>query len=395
MMFVFLCIVVLMSPIFSGNVRAEEQKLQSSKQSLEEKMIEAVIARKNVSGSEVSSIKKRIKVFKNRTEGKKWVFGSVVIVASKEEDAYPEGWLFFAKKDQDGWKVGLEGDSLFRELTGKAPNQVVSPHEKKGFLASKQLQAQTTSGRTSLQLPWSKDQSWIMTGGPHGWAGKDTEARSSLDLAGGDGVVRSSGSGAAYTMCGNTVGWVRVVHDNGYATDYYHLSTNIMPNGTRINAGDYIGKIGTTICAGGGANNPHVHFGLLFGGNRVSLEGKEIGGWVFGTGVQYQGYARHGSTVKYAGQSLYNYGILASNQGIVDSNGGTSVNLRSGPGTNYSITGSVSDGAIVTLVCTAQGTSHTGRYGTTNLWNKLSNGQWISDAFVYTGYATAVVPGCN
>ena len=70
-------------------------------------------------------------------------------------------------------------------------------------------------------------------------------------------------------------------------------------------------------------------------------------------------------------------------------------NLRSGPGTNYSVVGSVGGGVAVTIVCQKTGTSHTGPWGTTSLWDKLSTGKWISDAFVYTGSNGTVAPRCG
>jgi hypothetical protein len=72
-------------------------------------------------------------------------------------------------------------------------------------------------------------------------------------------------------------------------------------------------------------------------------------------------------------------------------------NLRSGPGTGYTVTGTINGGVAVTIVCQANGTSHTGPWGTTSLWNKLGGayaGKWISDAYVYTGSNGAVAPPC-
>lgn len=72
-------------------------------------------------------------------------------------------------------------------------------------------------------------------------------------------------------------------------------------------------------------------------------------------------------------------------------------NLRSGPGTGYGITGSVNGGVAVTIVCQTTGTTHTGPWGSTSLWNKLGGAyanQWISDAFVYTGTSGTVAPRC-
>ncbi|HEV2149414.1 MAG TPA: M12 family metallopeptidase [Longimicrobiaceae bacterium] len=72
-------------------------------------------------------------------------------------------------------------------------------------------------------------------------------------------------------------------------------------------------------------------------------------------------------------------------------------NLRAGPGTGYAITGSIGGGVSVSIVCQAYGTSHTGPWGTTSLWNKLGGayaGHWISDAYVYTGSNGMVAPAC-
>lgn len=75
---------------------------------------------------------------------------------------------------------------------------------------------------------------------------------------------------------------------------------------------------------------------------------------------------------------------------------GSSVNLRSGPGTGYSLAGSVMDGTGVSLTCYAYGTSVTGFDGAvTSVWDKLSSGAWISDGFVNTGSAAPVVPACS
>ena len=70
-------------------------------------------------------------------------------------------------------------------------------------------------------------------------------------------------------------------------------------------------------------------------------------------------------------------------------------NLRSGPGTNYSKVGSIGGSVRVSIVCQKAGTSHRGPWGTTSLWDKLSSGKWISDAFVYTGSDGRVAPRCS
>ncbi|WP_255300979.1 SH3 domain-containing protein [Bacillus thuringiensis] len=190
----------------------------------------------------------------------------------------------------------------------------------------------------------------------------------------------AAGDGIAYTMCSNNKGWIRIYHKNGYATDYYHLWNNIKSDGHPVQEGTFLGYTGTDVSCGGNASGRHLHFSLLQSNTRVSLQGKEIGGWVFFETSPYKGYAMHGSTVKYTGYSLYNYGKLLVNQGIVDANGEHAVNLRTGPGTNYSVIGSLNDGEIVTIACSTIGTRFTGRKGSTNRWNQLTSDYWMSDA---------------
>lgn len=80
-------------------------------------------------------------------------------------------------------------------------------------------------------------------------------------------------------------------------------------------------------------------------------------------------------------------------QGIVRTSGGP-LTVRSGPGTGNSAVGHAGNHANVIIECTARGTTVTGTYGTTNLWNRIGAGNWISDAYVDTGSSTPVAPAC-
>ena len=323
-----------------------------------------------------------------------WVFG-VAVQKTKEE---PRGWLFLAHLDarSDGreWTVALDTGPGFASMAQAAPEPVFSTQEKQLFTV--RIQA---GNNTELRLPWAVGQTWTMTGGPHGWAGTDTPY-SSLDLAGGDSIVRAAGGGNVYTMCadssngGTPGGWRRVYHPNGYTTDYYHLwNLTALGNGAAIGVGQALGRTGTNLCGGGAASGPHVHFGILSGTTRVAWHWRSAGQWVFWQGGAYGGYALHGSTVVFPGGGLYNYGALGGNQGIVDSNGGGSVNRRSGPGTGFPVVGSLADGQVVTISCWRNGSTHSGRWGATSVWNRLPDGTWFSDAFAYTGVNT-IGPNC-
>nr|WP_225837589.1 SH3 domain-containing protein [Streptomyces sp. NK08204] len=73
---------------------------------------------------------------------------------------------------------------------------------------------------------------------------------------------------------------------------------------------------------------------------------------------------------------------------------GVRLNIRSGPGTSYNIVGVLPEGAQVHIYCQSPGTTVTGPYGTTNIWDNISNGQYVSDAYVQTGTDGYVAPRC-
>lgn len=323
-----------------------------------------------------------------------WAFGTVVLVAPQVEDARPRDWLFVAELHQGRWQVALDGQADFAELASRAP--VVTAQEKRLFAEPDEAAEAKTGNaleadgetqangdwRTGMRLPWAVGQTWQMTGGPHAYdAGNGPW--SSVDLAGGDQVVRAVRGGVAYTPC---VGLTRIVHDRGYSTRYYHLISHPWFNGTSVGEGAFLGYTGREIGCGGAASARHVHFSLEQHSQFVNIAYHIIGKWVFmNGGSQYQGSALHGSQISYVGGNLYNYGVLGFTQGIVDADGGGSLNKRSGPGTGYSVVGSVADGATVSISCSAYGTSHSGRWGATSLWNRLTDGTWVSDAYLYTG----------
>ncbi|MEU2665076.1 peptidoglycan DD-metalloendopeptidase family protein [Micromonospora sp. NBC_01740] len=309
-----------------------------------------------------------------------WAFGTAVAVTTHEKDVHPTGAIFIARAEAGTWRVNFDGEAGFSELAAESP--LVNKQEKAVFARTPSTMQAGGDYRTGMALPFAVGQTWTLTSGPHGWGGYEAPY-SSIDLAGGDQVVRAARAGTAYTMC---TGWIRVIHDRGYSTDYYHLWSSISVNGAAVGQGAYLGYTGTDVTCGGAAYGRHVHFGLRQNSAYVGIAGHSIGKWEFANGAAaYQGGARHGSVWAGAGAGLYNYGALGFNQAVVDANGGGSVNKRSGPGTGYAVRGSVGDGTTVTVSCSANGTSHAGRYGTTALWNRLSDGTWVSDAYLASG----------
>lgn len=325
-----------------------------------------------------------------RAEGHQ-AYGTVVLVTPRNSDLLPRDWLFVAERAGAEWRVSLDGQPAFAELAARSG--VLTAEERTVFAAHDGRARATVNGdyRTGMRLPWAVGQSWSMLGGPHAYdAGSGPW--SSVDLAGGDQRVLAARGGLAYTPC---VGMIRVLHPDGYASRYYHLWNHPWANGLPVSEGTYLGDTGTETGCGGSARSRHVHFSLMYNGNFVGIANHIIGKWLFRNGsAQYGGSALHGSRSVPVGGQLYNYGVLGATQGIVDAFDDTSVNRRSGPGVGYAVVGSVADGATVSIACSANGTSHTGRWGTTSLWNRLTDGSWVSDAFVYTGLAGPVNGVC-
>jgi uncharacterized protein YraI len=80
--------------------------------------------------------------------------------------------------------------------------------------------------------------------------------------------------------------------------------------------------------------------------------------------------------------------------GTVDTTGAP-VTVRSAPSTTSTSVGSLADGAKVTITCQTYGTSVTGTFGTSTIWDKLSTGGYVSDAYVYTGTDGLAAPLCG
>ena len=241
--------------------------------------------------------------------GKGWAEGVAFISAPTDEHGGGEGWLYMAAYEEGAWTVGLEGDAEFAEQVSASP--LLDEKEREvfeGYVADRSNQPQDYTG---LQLPFPTGTSQLLSGGPHGWSGYDRPF-SAVDIYGGNGDVRAARSGTARSICN---GWTRIIHDNGYSTDYYHLR-NFQWRSGWVPTNAYLGEHGMTLCAGGSANGPHVHFAIRrydanLNGWYVPLNGNRIGGWWFWEGASaYYGYAYNTSHgYAYPGNWMYNFGI--------------------------------------------------------------------------------------
>ncbi|MFE1863318.1 SH3 domain-containing protein [Streptomyces anandii] len=74
---------------------------------------------------------------------------------------------------------------------------------------------------------------------------------------------------------------------------------------------------------------------------------------------------------------------------------GVNLNVRSGPGTAYPVVRTLSQGAKVPIYCQTPGTTVSGPYGTSNIWDNIGNGEYVADSYVYTGADGYVTSRCS
>jgi uncharacterized protein YraI len=73
---------------------------------------------------------------------------------------------------------------------------------------------------------------------------------------------------------------------------------------------------------------------------------------------------------------------------------GVRLNVRNGPGTGYSTVRTLPEGAEVAIYCQMPGTTVSGFYGTSNIWDNIGNGEYVSDTYVHTGSDGYVASRC-
>ncbi|MEY9993307.1 uncharacterized protein YraI [Streptomyces sp. V4I8] len=74
---------------------------------------------------------------------------------------------------------------------------------------------------------------------------------------------------------------------------------------------------------------------------------------------------------------------------------GVRLNVRRGPGTGYAVVRVLPEGAMIPIFCQTPGTNVAGPYGTSNIWDNIDDGEFVSDAYVNTGSDGYVRPRCS
>ncbi|OHD14714.1 MAG: hypothetical protein A2086_10675 [Spirochaetes bacterium GWD1_27_9] len=185
-------------------------------------------------------------------------------------------------------------------------------------------------------------------------------------------VVASADGTVAVSTYSTTTGYgnyIVIDHGGAWTTYYCHLNTRTVSAGASVKRGQKIGTVGHssakyTIIS-------HLHYEQRLSGilQKIYFDGSQI---------------------YYYGQVYYTSENQSYVIGTVNT-AGSPLSVRSGPGTSYSIVGSVADGAKVKIYTQAYGTTITGTYGTTKVWDHIDGG-YVSDAYIYTGSDGLVAP---
>ncbi|MEV0281866.1 SH3 domain-containing protein [Streptomyces sp. NPDC050610] len=74
---------------------------------------------------------------------------------------------------------------------------------------------------------------------------------------------------------------------------------------------------------------------------------------------------------------------------------GVQLNVRRGPSTSSQLVKKLAIGSRVPIRCQTRGQRVSGPYGTTDIWDSIAPGQYISDAYVKTGSDGFVTVRCS
>ncbi|MDC0715723.1 peptidoglycan DD-metalloendopeptidase family protein [Nannocystis bainbridge] len=170
--------------------------------------------------------------------------------------------------------------------------------------------------------------------------------------------------------------WVEIDHGGGYRTRYAHLNSQSVTVGQSVSQGQKIGTVGST----GGSSGPHLHYEQRLNGTAQKPVFNGSTALFFGT-------------KNYTSKNKCSGGGSGGVTGTV-STSGLPLTVRSTPSTSGTAVGSVANGAKVTITCQKNGTSVTGTFGTTKLWDFIGTG-YVSDAYINTGSDGQVAPTCN
>jgi hypothetical protein len=159
-----------------------------------------------------------------------------------------------------------------------------------------------------LELPFERGATWAFTGGPHAawdvgsaWAALDFAPPDIMGCAVSEQWVTAVASGFIVRAADGEV--IQDLDGDGYEQTGWDVLYMHVFSQDRVQAGSYAyagDRIGHPSCEGGIANAAHLHIARKYNGEWISADGRlpfVLGGWTSsGSGVEYDGYLRRGSS---------------------------------------------------------------------------------------------------
>ncbi len=232
-------------------------------------------------------------------------------------------------------------------------------------------EAESRALRPLFQMPVPAGESWSVST----WSGHNPALAADLNWGStaeadlGKTIVASFGGTvktSTYSTSSGYGNYVVIDHGGGWTTWYCHLNSRSVSAGQKVSRGQKIGTCGHSSALYSLATHLHYEQRLDNAVQYIYFNGSKIG---------Y--YAKANITSK-------NYAYYVNTAGAP-------LTIRSGPGTGYAAVGSVADGAPVKIYSQTYGTTVSGTYGTTNIWDHIDGG-YVSDAYIYTGSDGLVAP---
>ena len=238
------------------------------------------------------------------------------------------------------------------------------------------------SGAPSFQVPFPCGQVWAGQTRTNHSPTNSVDFNRSDDV--GDAVVAAAAGKISRVDNEGNVSygrWIEIDHGNGYRTRYAHLSSQVVSVGQSVSQGQKIGAVGNT----GGSSGAHLHYELRKNGVAIRPVFNNATAFFYGT--------KNYTSKNKCDAGGTGGGTPTGVTGTVNT-AGADLTVRAKPDTSSASVGSVADGAKVTITCQINGTTVTGTYGTTSLWDFVGNG-YVSDAYVATGSDGQVAPTCK
>jgi hypothetical protein len=251
-------------------------------------------------------------------------------------------------------------------------------------LASCLLAANAAQAAPNFQMPFACNDVWVA----NTWDGH--KPANSVDMNRPSGGGSTAGSTVVASAAGKVVTsvystntgyghYIVIDHGGGWKTLHAHLQSRAVSVGDQVRQGQKIGLVGSSSAIYNLA--PHLHYEQIYNGATQKAV------W---NGVALRYFEKRNYTSK---------NTCGSGGGVTGTvkTSGTALNVRSGPGTSYSVVGTQANGSTVTIRCQKTGESISGTYGTSNIWNNIGasgSNKYIPDAYTHTGSDGRVAPDC-